>query len=110
MPTPIEDSFENRKNTYIFGLAVWSYWIYHLAASRQAFKILPPVRPVWIAGLFGVVFLAQIFSWVYFKHFHGKWYLKIQSYLFFLLELGILAFTLSFVLWPVFLAFKSKLI
>ena len=110
MVTRIEDSFEDRKSTYLFGLCVWVYWIYHFLSPKNSFRVLPPARPVWIACLFAGVFILQMCVWVYFKHFQGKWYSKFHSYLFFLCELGILTFALAFVLWPVFLTFKSKLI
>ena len=110
MPTRIEDSFEDRKNTHIFGAIAWVYWIYHFVSARGAFKLLPPAKPAWIAGLFAVTISFQIFVWVYFKHFEEKWYFKPRSFLFFISELGLLTFTLAILLWPVFLTFKSKLV
>lgn len=110
MDTKIEDSFEDRKSSYLFGLAAWVYWLYHFFSPKSASRLLPGAKPIWIAVIFILVFILQIFVWVYFKHFQKKWYLNIRSFIFFFCEMGILTFTLAFILWPVFLTFKSKLI
>lgn len=110
MRTNIESSFEDRKSTYIFGIIAWVYWFYHFLAPKSAGRLLPGAHFAWIIGLFAVCVSLQIFVWIYFKHFQEKWYFKPRTYLFFACELGILTFTLAFILWPVFMAFKSKLI
>lgn len=106
----IEDSFEDKTTAYLFGLGAWAYWFYHFFTPRLAFKILPGVNAFLMACFFALVTGFQIFVWIYFKHFQKKWYFNPRAYLYFASELGILTFTLAFVLWPVFLIFKSKLI
>lgn len=110
MKTNIESSFEDRKSTYLFGILAWIYWLYHFFSPAASTRVLPKANFFWTAGLFTVCLSLQIFVWIYFKHFQEKWYFKPRSYFFFACELGILSFTLAFMLWPVFMAFKSKLI
>lgn len=105
----LESSFEDKRSTYLWGVGAWVYWFYHWAAGESSTKVLPGLSMGTTCYLFAAALAFQVFVWIYFKHFQRQWYLKPKTYVFFICEFGILTFTFAFLMWPVFLMFKSKL-
>ena len=107
----IEDSFEDRKMTLLLGLSAWIYFFYHIAADKTATRVLPVMKPLWYGIVFLLVVAAQVAVWIYFKHFNEKkWNRRLIASVYFGCELGVLMFTVSMFLWPIYMMFRSKLI
>lgn len=108
VPERIYDSFEDKRNTIIMGVLCYIYFAFHFAHAEMVHLI--PEMKIRVYVILGVVaFAGQTAVWVFFRHFHGKWYREALVILLFLCEYAMILFALGFMFWPFYAMFQSVL-